>query len=103
MQPNKCHVFLLFLQREVQSSRFHRHRRWEEVSVEYSEDCCSDVAGRIRDFSFICPLLDFVQFGRKQRKKHYVKHMSALVSLTSGAYFFTNEPINICGDYLMSA
>jgi len=70
--------------------------------VEYSEDCCSDVAGRIRDFYFICPFLDFVQIGRKQQRKHYVKHMSELVYLTSGAYFSTNELINICGDYLMS-
>lgn len=67
--------------------------------MEYSEDCCSDAAGRERDFCFICTLLGFVQIGEVVYVERFV-----FVSLTSGSCFFPlMKPIKICGDYLKSA
>lgn len=76
------------LQREVQSSWFHSHRRRQEVSVEYSEDCCPDVAGRKKDLWLL------FLFGRKQQGRSSLCETYVLVSLTPGGSFFfsTNEP-----------
>ncbi len=56
--------------------------------MEYSEDCCSDVAGRKIDFWVL------FLFGRKQQGRSSLCETYVLVSLTSGSIFFlsTNEP-----------
>lgn len=73
--------------------------------MEYSEDGGSDVAGRKIDFffCFIWALLSFVQIVGKQQGRSSLCETYVLVSLTSGSCFSLMNPINICGDYLMSA